>query len=131
MAFSEKWVGRSLERFEDEALLSGRARFIDDLEPVPGLCHAAILRSPHGSADVAQLDVAAAKALPGVIGVLTPDDVVALSNPIGNLLPGPAGKLPYYPSAVGRVRYFGEPVAVVVAEDRYISSTFAMRRGQQ
>ena len=61
------------------------------------------------------------KSVPGVIGVLTPDDVVALSNPIGNLLPGPAGKLPYYPCAVGRVRYFGEPVAVVVAEDRYIA----------
>ena len=47
--------------------------------------------------------------------------MVALGNPIGNLLPGPAGKLPYYPCAVGRVRYFGEPVAVVVADDRYIA----------
>ena len=72
MALSEKWVGRSLERFEDEALLGGHARFIDDLEPVAGVAHAAILRSPHGSADIVQLDVAAAKALPGVIGVLTP-----------------------------------------------------------
>jgi len=60
MALSEKWVGRSLERFEDQALLSGRARFIDDLEPVPGLCHAAILLSAHGSADIVELDVAAA-----------------------------------------------------------------------
>ena len=51
MASSEKWVGQGIERFEDEALLSGRARFIDNLEPVPGLCHAAILRSPYGSAD--------------------------------------------------------------------------------
>ncbi len=121
MAVSEKWVGRSLERFEDDALLTGRARFIDDLAPVPGLCHAAILRSPHGSADIVHLDVAAAKALPGVIGVLTSADVVALGNPIGNLLPGPAGKLAYYPCAVGRAHYYGEPVAVVVAEDRYIA----------
>lgn len=121
MVLSGKWVGRSLERFEDEALLSGHARFIDDLEPVAGLAHAAVLRSPHGSADIVQLDVEAAKALPGVIGVLTPQDVVAFGNPIGNLLPGPAGKLPYYPCAIGRARYFGEPVAVVVAEDRYIA----------
>ena len=60
--------------------------------------------------------------MPGVIGVLTPDDVVALSKPIGNLIVGQAaGKLQYYPCAVGRTRYFGEPVAVVVAENRYIA----------
>ncbi len=122
MAPSEKWVGQSIERFEDEALLIGHARFIDDLEPVPGLCHAAILRSPYGSADILHVNAEAAKALPGVIGVLTPDDVVVLSKPIGNLISGPAAsKLQYYPCAVGRTRYFGEPVAVVVAENRYIA----------
>lgn len=122
MASSDKWVGQSIERFEDEALLSGHARFIDDLEPVPGLCHAAILRSPYGSADILHVNAEAARAMPGVIGVLTPDDVVALSKPIGNLIVGQAaGKLQYYPCAVGRTRYFGEPVAVVVAENRYIA----------
>ena len=75
MASSEKWVGQGIERFEDEALLSGRARFIDDLEPVPGLCHAAILRSPYGSADILHVNAEAARGMSGVIGVLTPDDV--------------------------------------------------------
>jgi 2-furoyl-CoA dehydrogenase large subunit len=122
MVLSEKWVGQSVERFEDEALLSGHARFIDDLDPVPGLCHAAILRSPHGSADILQVSADAARAMPGVIGVLTPDDVAALSKPIGNLIVGEVGsKLKYYPCAVGRTRYFGEPVAVVIAENRYIA----------
>jgi 2-furoyl-CoA dehydrogenase large subunit len=122
MAPSEKWVGRSIERFEDEALLSGRARFIDDLEPVPGLCHAAILRSPHGSADIQHMNVDAARAMPGVIGVLTSDDVAALSKPIGNVIVGQAAaKLRYYPCAVGRTSYFGEPIAVVVAENRYLA----------
>jgi 2-furoyl-CoA dehydrogenase large subunit len=115
---SGNWVGKSLERVEDEALLIGRARFMDDLEPVAGLCHAAILRSPHGCADILSVDVAAARALPGVIEVLTPDDVAAMSKPIGNMI---SGKIPYYPCAVGRARYFGEPVVVVVAESRYIA----------
>jgi len=111
-------VGRSIERFEDAALLMGRARFIDDLEPAAGLCHAAILRSPHACADIRAVDVSAALALPGVIGVLTPDDVAAMSRPIGNLI---SDKLRYYPCAVGRARYFGEPIVVVVAESRYIA----------
>jgi 2-furoyl-CoA dehydrogenase large subunit len=115
---SEKWVGRSLERFEDEALLRGRARFMDDLEPAAGICHAAILRSPHGCADIVSVDVTAALKLPGVIGVLTPEDVAAMSKPIGNLI---SRNLHYYPCGVGRVRYFGEPVVVVVAENRYIA----------
>ena len=118
MSTSEKWVGRSIERFEDEALLTGQARFMDDLEPVAGLCYAAILRSPHSCAEILSIDVEAARKLPGVIEVLTPDDVVAMSKPIGNLI---SRKLQYYPCAVKRARYFGEPVAVVIAEDRYIA----------
>ena len=118
MSTAERWVGKSVERVEDDALLTGRARFVDDLEPVAGLCHAAILRSPHGFAEIESIDVAAAAALPGVIGILTPEDVASMSNPIGNML---TRKLVYYPLAVGKVRYFGEPVAVVVAEDRYIA----------
>jgi CO/xanthine dehydrogenase Mo-binding subunit len=104
MAAAERWVGKSLERFEDAALLTGRARFMDDLEPAAGVCHAAILRSQHGCADIRSIDVAAALALPGVIGVLTPDDVAAMSNPIGNMV---SRKLRYYPCAVDRARYFG------------------------
>ena len=75
-------------------------------------------RSPHGCADILRIDAAAAAALPGVIGVLTPDDVAAMSKPIGNLV---NRKLTCYPAAVGRTRYFGEPIAVVVAETRYIA----------
>ena len=118
MSAAKKWVGTSLERLEDEALLTGRARFIDDIEPAAGLCHAAVLRSPHACADIIAIDVAAAEALSGVVGVLTPDDVASMSRPIGNMI---SRKLEYYPSAIKRVRYFGEPVAVVVAKDRYVA----------
>jgi 2-furoyl-CoA dehydrogenase large subunit len=103
---------------EDAALLTGKARFIDDLEPAAGLHHAAILRSPHALADIVSIDTNKAKSLPGVIGVLIGDDIAAMAKPIGNLL---TRKLGYYPCAVKRARYFGEPIAVVVAKDRYIA----------
>jgi 2-furoyl-CoA dehydrogenase large subunit len=115
---TEKWVGQSIERFEDEPLLTGSARFIDDMEPVAGLTHAAILRSPHAHADIVAIHTEEALRLPGVFGVLTGKDFAAISKPIGNLI---TRKLKYYPCAVDRVRYFGEPVAVVVAENRYIA----------
>jgi 2-furoyl-CoA dehydrogenase large subunit len=113
-----RWVGKPVERFEDPALLRGEARFIDDLSPVAGLCHAAILRSPHGHAEIARLDTSAAEALPGVISVLTGAQIASLSKPMANLV---TRGIDFYPCAVRKVRYFGEPVAVVVAQNRYIA----------
>ena len=66
------WVGRSLERFEDEALLRGEGRFIDDLEPIPHAWHAAIVRSQLAHANIT-VDPTAALAVDGVLGVLTGD----------------------------------------------------------
>ena len=59
------WVGKAVPRREDGALLTGRARFIDDLEPVAGLRHAAILRSPHPHARIRSIDTSAAEKLSG------------------------------------------------------------------
>ena len=78
---TEKWGGRALPRFEDEALLRGEGRFIDDLDPVPNVRHAAILRSLVPHARIAALDVSAALELPGVVGVLTGAEVAAMSRP--------------------------------------------------
>ncbi len=113
-----KWLGRSLERREDAALLRGAGRFMADLSPLPGLRHAAVLRSPHAHAEIRGVDVSRAEAAHGVVGVLTGRDVSRMSEPFANVLRLPA---PYYPCAVDRVRFFGEPVAVVVAEDRYLA----------
>jgi 2-furoyl-CoA dehydrogenase large subunit len=115
---TEAWVGQALPRFEDEALLRGRGRFIDDLEPVPNAGHAAVLRSLLAHARIARLDASAALELPGVIGVLTGADVVALSRPFPV---GVAGTRPYYAAAHEVARYAGEPLAVVVARDRYVA----------
>ena len=76
----ELWVGQSVLRVEDEALLRGEGRFMDDVAPVPHAFHAAIVRSQLAHARVA-VDPRAALELPGVVGVLTGDDVAALSRP--------------------------------------------------
>ena len=64
-AASETWVGRPLPRLEDEALLRGEGRFIDDLDPVANARHAAVLRSPFAHARITRLDATAALELPG------------------------------------------------------------------
>ena len=110
------WVGQSIPRVEDAALLSGRGRFIDDLGVRPGTLHAAILRSPHAHADIVSIATSAAKQAPGVAAVLTGEDVKALT---ASLVVGVKAPVECWPIAIGRVRYAGEPVAIVVAGDRY------------
>ncbi|MCY7301964.1 MAG: xanthine dehydrogenase family protein molybdopterin-binding subunit [Thermoleophilia bacterium] len=120
-ASSEPWVGRPLQRVEDDALLRGEGRFLDDLSPVAHSYHAAVVRSQLAHARIT-VDASAALDAPGVIGVLTGEDVKALSRPF------PAGidsGTPQYATAIDTVRYVGEPIAVVVARDRYLAEDAA------
>jgi len=112
------WVGRSIPRVEDAALLTGRGRFIDDLGVRPGTLHAAILRSPHAHADIVSIETSAAKRAPGVVAVLDGEDVKGLT---ASLVVGVKAPVQCWPIAVERVRYVGEPVAMVVATDRYLA----------
>ncbi len=112
----DTWVGRSIPRFEDGALLAGRGRFVDDLGVRPGTLHAAILRSPHAHAEIGAIDCAAARAATGVYAVFTGAEVKTLTR---SLVAGVKAPIECWPIAVERVRYVGEPVAVVVASDRY------------
>ncbi len=105
-------------RVEDPPLLTGAGAFIDDLGTPPGTLHAAILRAPHAHALIEGIDVGEALTLPGVSAVLTGDDVRRLSRP---LMVGVKAPIEAWPLAVGKVRYAGEPVAVVVAESRYVA----------
>jgi 2-furoyl-CoA dehydrogenase large subunit len=109
-------VGQAIERLEDAALLSGAGRYLDDLPVAPGTVQAAILRSPHAHAEVVAIDVAAALALPGVVAVVTRDDVRRWTRPF---TVGVKQPMEHWCLAVDRVRYVGEPVAVVLAQDRY------------
>ena len=113
---SESWIGRSIPRLEDQALVTGRGRFIDDLGTSPGTLAAAILRSPHAHAEIEAIDCHAARGADGVAAVLTGMEVKSLTS---SLLVGVKAPLECWPIAIDRVRYVGEPVAVVVASDRY------------
>ncbi|MDB5511825.1 MAG: xanthine dehydrogenase, molybdenum binding subunit apoprotein, partial [Enterovirga sp.] len=115
---AEGWVGRSVPRVEDAALLTGRGRYLDDLGVRPGTLEAAILRSPHGHAAILSIDVTAARAASGVVAVLTGQDIKALTS---SMVVGVKAPLECWPIATDRVRYVGEPVAVVVARDRYLA----------
>ena len=115
---SPRHVGQRAQRLEDEALLRGLGRFADDLGSPPGTLAAAILRSPHPHAVLGAIDTAAALALPGVRAVLTGAQVQRWSQPFTVAV---RGTPPLYALAVDRVRYVGEPVAVVVAECRAVA----------
>jgi 2-furoyl-CoA dehydrogenase large subunit len=117
-ADAARLVGQSVERVEDAALLAGRGRYIDDLGARPGTLHAAILRSSHAHAAIASIETAAARALPGVASVITGPDLAEITT---NLLASVRIPIDARPIATDRVRYVGEPVAVVVAVDRYVA----------
>ena len=109
-------VGHAVERVEDAALLTGRGRFAHDVGERSGTAHAAVLRSPHAHAEIVSLDAAAALSMPEVVTVLTGAEVAAWSRAF---IAGVKQPMRHYALAVDRVRYTGEPVAVVVARDRY------------
>jgi len=112
------FVGQRVLRVENPPLLKGRGQFIDDLPVKTGTLHVAILRSPHAHAEIASIDVSAALQCPGVRAVVTGQDVAKLTDP---LIVGFATPMTYYGIAVDRVRYVGEPVAIVCAADRYLA----------
>ena len=115
-------LGKSILRKEDPALLSGRGRYADDL-PVPvGTLQAHVVRSPHAHAEIVRIDATAALAHDGVWAVITGEDIRKLSDPFMAVVKSP---IQQWALAVERVRYVGEPVALVVAESRYIAEDAA------
>jgi len=117
-AGDKSWIGQSVERIEDLTLLAGRGRYIDDVGVPPGTLHAAILRSPHAHAEIRAINTEAARCAHGVAAVITAADVTKLS---ASLVVGVKAPIECWPIATSRVRYVGEPVAVVVATDRYLA----------
>jgi 2-furoyl-CoA dehydrogenase large subunit len=117
-AGDKRWVGQSVERIEDLTLLAGRGRYIDDIGVPPGTLHAAILRSPYAHAEIRAIHTDDARRAPGVAVVITAAEVTTLS---ASLVVGVKAPIECWPIAAGRVRYAGEPVAVVVAADRYLA----------
>ena len=117
------WVGSAVRRVEDPTLLTGRGQFVDDIR-LPNMLHAAVLRSPYAHARIGAIDTSAALALPGVHAVLTHADLpAALQEPIPLLVPNPAIHYPVmqYALAKDAVRFVGEAIALVLADDRYVA----------
>src|SRR5438132_1121174 len=122
-----KYFGAAVRRLEDPRFLRGEGRFVDDVT-LPGVLHAAFLRSPHAHATLVNIRTDAAKKKPGVVAVFTHADLARWMKPLplfGTAPPGLAAAVKFevrqaaqYPLAKERVRYVGEIVAMVVADDR-------------
>ncbi len=119
---TETLIGQEVTRVEDQALITGRGQYVDDLR-LPGLLHLALVRSPYGHAKINRIDVSAAANAPGVVSVFTGADLAEQlgSLPAGwVLIPEQTGGEPmatpdHPPLAIEKVRYVGDAVAAVVA----------------
>jgi carbon-monoxide dehydrogenase large subunit len=122
------YIGQPVLRAEDTRLLTGTGTFVDDIQ-LPDMVHLCVVRSPIAHARISSYDLEAARQAPGVLGVWSFDDIredckVPIPVPPGVRLPGFENYL-QWPLAKGVVRYVGEPVAVVVATDRYLAEDAA------
>lgn len=113
--------GKRQTRAEDDALLTGRGRYVDDIR-YPGMVHVALVRSQAARARIT-VDVSEAQALPGVIAVVTAADLPPDARVLPDCHPNPALPDPAEPPVLadGEVRYVGEPIVAVVAESRYLA----------
>ncbi len=120
---AERYTGASVRRSEDPRILTGSGRYVDDVR-LPGMLHAAFVRSPVAHARITRIDVREAAKAPGVVLVLTGEELER------SLVPGPgiaamfSGGAPvpaFTTLATGKVRVVGDPVVLVVAESRYLA----------
>jgi len=113
-------IGERVRRKETLRFVTGTGRYVDDLLP-PDTLHAAFVRSACAHARIKAIDVEAARTMPGVHAVFTGEDIAQKIKPLrvgGSSL---LREIKLYPLAVDKVRYFGEPLAVVVADNRYLA----------
>jgi carbon-monoxide dehydrogenase large subunit len=116
-----RFVGQSVKRREDRRLLSGHGRYADDVT-LPGQLHIAFLRSDIPAGRIRSIDTTAALALPGVRAVLTGNDLNPIAGPLWTTTNGPpAFGPPNLPLAGDDVRFVGDPIAMVVACNRYVA----------
>ena len=123
---STRIFGSGIKRREDPRLITGEARYTDDIK-LPGVLHMAVVRSPYAHANIVSIDSSAAEAMDGVAAVFTGDDIEGLAGlPTAWLIPDSDLKQPEHPAlAKGKVRYVGDGVAIVLADDRYAAEDAA------
>ncbi len=120
-ASAARWVGQRMPRLEDQRMITGHGRYLDDLQK-SGLAHAAFVRSTVARGRITGLDVSEARRAPGVIAVLTAAEVNARVQPVPR---APVDQTPRRVLAEGDVRFVGEPIAIVLAESRYLAEDAA------
>jgi aerobic carbon-monoxide dehydrogenase large subunit len=114
-------VGREMRRKEDPALITGQGRYVDDIA-LPGMLWASFVRSPEAHAKIVSIDVAEAAARPGIRAVFTGEDMADIGGPLPMAWAPPGVEVnnpPHWPLARGEVNHVGDPVAVVIGDDRY------------
>jgi carbon-monoxide dehydrogenase large subunit len=122
---TQRFVGQAMKRKEDPRLVSGTSTYVDDVV-LPGMLHMALARSIHAHARIKHIDTSKAQKLPGVIAVVTGEEVAAHCGPVPCVASIPNMKNAQRQLlAVGKVRFVGEPVAAVVAENKYIAKDAA------
>jgi carbon-monoxide dehydrogenase large subunit len=121
---AERYTGASIKRSEDPRILTGAGRYVDDIK-LPGMLHAAFVRSPLAHGRVLSVDVSAARALPGVVAVLTGADLETMTVPAPDpllALFSTGGPTPEFTLlATDKVRFMGDPVVIVIAGSRYLA----------
>src|SRR5947199_2007607 len=115
-------VGSPIKRREDPRLITGQSTYVDDIKLL-GMLHMAVVRSPYGHARINSINTDAARKHPGVVAVYLAEDLkgasvgnIAIAVPLGEIANGMGVRGPL---AEGKVRFYGDPVAVVIAEDPY------------
>ncbi len=120
-----RFWGARVRRVEDPSFLTGRSSYVDDIK-LPRMLHAAFVRSPHAHARVLRVDARRALESGGAVAVLLPDEAAQKTRPVEALSSFPGFKPSAYPCLQGEeVRYVGEPVAMVVADNRYLAEDAA------
>lgn len=117
---SGRYVGQRIPRWEDRRFVEGRGRYLDDLN-LPDQVEVAFVRSPHAHAWIRRIEAEAARAHPETVGAYTWEDLRGLLRPYWTMPRGPLRQARVTPLASEKVRWVGEPVAVVVARDRYVA----------
>src|SRR5258708_12493147 len=114
-------LGSPIKRREDPRLITGQATYVDDIK-IPGMLHMAVLRSPYGHARITSIDTSTARQHPGVVAVYTAEDLkgvvgnIAIAVPLGKIAEGMGNRGAL---ADGKVRFYGDPVAVPIAHPHF------------
>ena len=116
-----RYVGAPIKRVNDRKLITGHGRYVDDIT-LPGTLHVAFVRSPYPHADIVSIDTSAAETLPGIIAVVTGEEIIGWMKPeVSHETMLPGRHLERYPLATGRVRFAGEAVAAIIAESNAVA----------